>query len=164
MMGVRSEHASRTSVFGLQSRAACDASARQENPPCNREGWGERTRQEESVMPLAPGYGFFGAAPATLSPLPAPEVAGGRTLYKRVSLLDSNPSKIANATQMGLAPDNPVNYIGVMSAIVEIESAIERLSPAEVKELAAWLEEYQQMVNASAEIFSLYDQEEKAGS
>jgi hypothetical protein len=65
---------------------------------------------------------------------------------------------------MGLAPDNRVNCIGVMSAIAEIESAIERLSPAEVKELAAWLGEYRQMVNASAEIFSLYDQEEKAGS
>jgi hypothetical protein len=51
-----------------------------------------------------------------------------------------------------------------MTAIAEIESAIERLSPAEVKELAAWLDEYQQMVNASAEIFSLYDKEEKAGS
>jgi len=65
---------------------------------------------------------------------------------------------------MELAPDNPMKYFDTMTAIAEIESAIERLSPAEVKELAAWLEEYQQMVNASAEIFSLYDQEEKAGS
>jgi hypothetical protein len=47
-----------------------------------------------------------------------------------------------------------------MTAVAEIESAIERLSPAEVKELAAWLEEYQQMVNASADIFSMYEQEE----
>ncbi len=30
-----------------------------------------------------------------------------------------------------------MNYIAVMAAIAEIESAIERLSPAEVKELAA---------------------------
>jgi len=52
----------------------------------------------------------------------------------------------------------------VVTAIAEIESAIERLSPEEVKELAAWFEEYQQMINASAEIFSMYDQEEKAGS
>lgn len=57
-----------------------------------------------------------------------------------------------------------MKYFNVVTGIAEIESAIERLSPAEVKELAAWLEEYQQMVNASAEIFSLYDQEEKAGS
>ncbi len=55
-----------------------------------------------------------------------------------------------------------MKYIKIMTAIAEIESAIERLSPAEVKELAAWFEEYQQMINASAEIFSLYDQEEKA--
>jgi hypothetical protein len=51
-----------------------------------------------------------------------------------------------------------------MTAIAEIESAIQRLSPAEVKELSAWLDEYQQMVTASAEIFSMYDKEEEAGS
>jgi hypothetical protein len=56
-----------------------------------------------------------------------------------------------------------MKYADSMTAIAEIESAIERLSPMEVKELAAWFEEYQHMVNASAEIFSLYDQEEKAG-
>jgi len=33
-------------------------------------------------------------------------------------------------------------------------------SPQDVATLAAWLEEYQQMVNASAEIFSIYDKEE----
>ena len=38
-----------------------------------------------------------------------------------------------------------------MSSVAEIEAAIEQLSPAEVTELAAWLEEYQQMINASAE-------------
>ena len=44
------------------------------------------------------------------------------------------------------------------------KSTIERLSPEELKELAAWFEEYQHMVNASAAIFSLYDQEEEARS
>ena len=57
-----------------------------------------------------------------------------------------------------------MDYRRCMTAVAEIESAIEKLSPAEVKELAAWLDEYQQMVNASAEIFSLYDQEEGAKS
>ena len=47
-----------------------------------------------------------------------------------------------------------------MSSVAEIESAIERLAPAQVAELAAWLEEYQQMINASAEIFTMYDKEE----
>ncbi len=47
-----------------------------------------------------------------------------------------------------------------MTAVAEIEAAIERLSSHEVKEIAAWLEEYQQMINASAEIFSMYDREE----
>jgi len=52
------------------------------------------------------------------------------------------------------------SMVARMRAVAEIESAIERLSPAEVKELAAWLEEYQQMINASAEIFQIYEQEE----
>lgn len=47
-----------------------------------------------------------------------------------------------------------------MSSVAEIESAIQRLSPDEVARLAAWLEEYQQMVNSSAQIFSMYDKEE----
>ena len=51
-------------------------------------------------------------------------------------------------------------YSPGMSTVAEIEAAIERLAPAEVAELAAWLEEYQQMVNASSEIFALYDREE----
>jgi hypothetical protein len=51
-----------------------------------------------------------------------------------------------------------------MSSVAEIESAIDRLSPQEVAELAAWLEEYQQMVNASAEIFSMYDKEQSDAS
>lgn len=47
-----------------------------------------------------------------------------------------------------------------MSTVAEIESAIERLKPTEVAQLAAWLEEYQQMIHASSEMFALYDQEE----
>jgi hypothetical protein len=48
-----------------------------------------------------------------------------------------------------------------MSSVAEIEAAIERLSPAEVNQVAAWLEEYQQMINASAEMFAMYDKEER---
>ncbi len=55
----------------------------------------------------------------------------------------------------GLLPDLPD-----MSTVAEIESAIEKLRPSEVTELAAWLEEYQRMVNASSEMFALYDREE----
>jgi len=47
-----------------------------------------------------------------------------------------------------------------MSAVAEIESAIEQLPPLEVAQLAVWLEEYQQMIRASAEIFATYDREE----
>ena len=47
-----------------------------------------------------------------------------------------------------------------MSTVAEIESAIERLQPSEVAEIAAWLDEYQQMIQASAEMFAMYDREE----
>lgn len=47
-----------------------------------------------------------------------------------------------------------------MSSVAEIESAIEKLSPPEVAQVAVWLEEYQQMINASAAIFAMYDKEE----
>jgi len=43
---------------------------------------------------------------------------------------------------------------------MEIESAIQRLRPSEVAELAGWLTEYQQMIQASAEVFAMYDREE----
>ena len=49
-----------------------------------------------------------------------------------------------------------------MSSVVEIEGAIERLSKAELSELARWFEEYQQMVFASSEIFAMYDREEES--
>jgi len=49
-----------------------------------------------------------------------------------------------------------------VSTVVEIESAIQRLAPPQVAELAAWLEEYQQMIHASAAMFALYDREEEA--
>lgn len=48
-----------------------------------------------------------------------------------------------------------------MSSVAEIEAAIEKLSPSQLNEVARWLEEYQQMINASAEMFSMYDREER---
>ncbi len=49
-----------------------------------------------------------------------------------------------------------------MSTVAEIESAIGQLSTQEVEQLAAWLDEYRQMIRASAEVFSLYDGEVEA--
>jgi hypothetical protein len=48
-----------------------------------------------------------------------------------------------------------------MTAVAEIESAIQQLSAEQLKELAAWFDEYQQMISASAEMFALYDREEE---
>lgn len=62
------------------------------------------------------------------------------------------------------APGLPIAFqdgtLHCMSTVAEIESAIERLQPSEVTQLTAWLNEYQQMIHASAEVFSMYDREE----
>ena len=50
----------------------------------------------------------------------------------------------------------------VMSTVADIESAIEKLSPQERRELAAWYEERQALLNASDTVFQSYDQEEQA--
>jgi predicted transcriptional regulator YdeE len=47
-----------------------------------------------------------------------------------------------------------------MSTVTEIETAIEKLPPQKVEELAAWLDEYRQTTHASDATFSLYDEEE----
>jgi hypothetical protein len=47
-----------------------------------------------------------------------------------------------------------------MSRVAEIESAIEQLSPTQVEELAAWLDEYRAMPHAAGDVFAMYDREE----
>ncbi len=49
-----------------------------------------------------------------------------------------------------------------MSTVAEIEAAIEKLPPAELSELLAWLEEYQAMISASDSLFAMYDDEERS--
>ncbi|MBI3886711.1 MAG: hypothetical protein HY302_13415 [Opitutae bacterium] len=49
-----------------------------------------------------------------------------------------------------------------MSTVAEIESAIEKLSPQERRELAAWYEERQGLLNAADSLFQAYDNEEQA--
>ena len=51
-----------------------------------------------------------------------------------------------------------------MSTVIEIETAIEKLPPNKVEELAAWLDEYRRTLHASDGIFSRYDAEEKPPS
>jgi hypothetical protein len=50
-----------------------------------------------------------------------------------------------------------------MSTVAEIEAAIERLPIDQVREVAAWLDEYQATINASAEVFAMLDAEEDEG-
>jgi hypothetical protein len=49
-----------------------------------------------------------------------------------------------------------------MSTVAEIEAAIEKLPPQKVREVAAWLEEYQQLQNSSEALFQMLDDEEEA--
>jgi len=48
-----------------------------------------------------------------------------------------------------------------MSTVSEIEAAIEKLSPTEQRQLAAWYEERQALLNAADSLFQTYDSEEK---
>lgn len=50
-----------------------------------------------------------------------------------------------------------------MSTVIEIEAAIEKLPFQQVREVAAWLEEYQGTINASSEVFAMLDAEEGEG-
>ena len=50
-----------------------------------------------------------------------------------------------------------------MSTVAEIESAIEQLPVEQMREVAAWLDEYQATINASAAVFSMLDEEEGPG-
>jgi len=50
-----------------------------------------------------------------------------------------------------------------VSTVAEIESAIERLPVEQMREIAAWLEEYQATIEASAAVFSQLDKEEGEG-
>jgi cytochrome c553 len=47
-----------------------------------------------------------------------------------------------------------------MSTVVEIESAVDKLSPQEIREFAAWFEQRQAMLNAAEATFLAYDEEE----
>jgi hypothetical protein len=64
------------------------------------------------------------------------------------------PSAVANA--------GGNRIVSGMSTVAEIESAIEKLSPQEQRELAAWYEERQALLNASDMLFQAYDNEEQA--
>jgi hypothetical protein len=50
-----------------------------------------------------------------------------------------------------------------VSTVAEIESAIEQLPIEQMREVAAWLDEYQATINASAAVFSMLDDEEGPG-
>jgi hypothetical protein len=48
-----------------------------------------------------------------------------------------------------------------MSTVPEIEAAIERLPPAELRELITWIEDYAAAVGGSETLFAMYDAQEE---
>jgi hypothetical protein len=48
-----------------------------------------------------------------------------------------------------------------MSTVTEIETAIEKLPPDKVAELATWLDEYRLTLNSAESVFVAYEEEEK---
>jgi hypothetical protein len=49
----------------------------------------------------------------------------------------------------------------VLNTVQKIEAAIEKLSPRERRELAAWFEERRALLNAADALFQVYDSEEQ---
>ena len=54
-----------------------------------------------------------------------------------------------------------VDYIWRTKTVAEIKTAIEGLSHDEVKKIAAWLEDFQMTIGASAEVFAQLDADEE---
>jgi hypothetical protein len=50
-----------------------------------------------------------------------------------------------------------------MSTVAEIETAVEKLPPQQLREFVAWFEERQALLNSSEALFRVYDEEEERG-
>ena len=48
-----------------------------------------------------------------------------------------------------------------MSTLPEIEAAIEKLPPAELRELITWIEDYAAAIGGTETLFGVYDAEEE---
>jgi hypothetical protein len=61
----------------------------------------------------------------------------------------------------GVSPPAPFTDTSALSSVSEIETAIERLSPDEVKQIAVWPEDYRQNDPRLGRDVALYDQKER---
>jgi hypothetical protein len=66
------------------------------------------------------------------------------------------------AGSTGLADGAEAATVAGMSTVAEIETAVEKLTPEELREFAAWFEERQMLLNSSGALFRMYDDEERA--
>jgi hypothetical protein len=68
----------------------------------------------------------------------------------------------SRAGSTGLAGGAEPTTVTGMSTVAEIETAVEKLTPEELREFAAWFEERQMLLNSSGALFRMYDDEERA--
>lgn len=66
-------------------------------------------------------------------------------------MLETAESRRVQPKEVNLATDAGAGYIPPMSSVVEIQAAIEKLSPKEKSTLAAWLESQEDPVMSEAE-------------
>lgn len=68
--------------------------------------------------------------------------------------------RLTSDVARALAKRAKIRSVTAMSTVQEIETAIEKLTPAQQRELAAWYEERQALLNSSDSLFQVYDSEE----
>jgi uncharacterized protein YukE len=81
---------------------------------------------------------------------------------RRLSRETAQKSKLGHyRAARALANRGKNRRVTAMSTVQEIETAIEKLSPPQQRELAAWYEERQALLNAADALFQVYDREEE---
>ena len=68
--------------------------------------------------------------------------------------------KEGGGLHLGVAKRSWIYMVFGMSTVIEIESALEKLSPKQVREFAAWFEQRQALLNAAEATFLGYDEDE----
>jgi hypothetical protein len=68
--------------------------------------------------------------------------------------------RLTSDVAQALAKRAKTRSLRAMSTVQEIETAIEKLTPEQQRELAAWYEERLALINASDALFQVYDSEE----
>jgi hypothetical protein len=72
--------------------------------------------------------------------------------------------QVTRSTDGVVANGGKLSNVHRMSTVTEIETAVEKLAPQDLREFVAWFEERQGLLNASDALFRMYDEEEERAS